>query len=297
MPDYSQIAGYMATAGNSILQGATNAANRNFTREMYMRQRQDALSDWDKQNLYNSPREQMQRFQEAGLNDNLIYGNMANSPTVRSSEAPAGTAKAPQIDMAAIMDLKRTSAQADLLQQQHKLQAEDIQLRKAQTYLTIVKSDLTEVQKKQALLDLGIQSELRETTIEGKKADLELTRQRTKESQDNLTMLWEKHPEQFKAVMLENLNRAQQNAKSVKEIQHIQAQIQLLNREWEIMAIDEKLAKGGINWKDPFWSRWAQNLRKKLDNASSDPYWKEKFKDYTPIPKNTKPWEKFIPKK
>ena len=222
MPDYSQIAGYMATAGNSILQGATNAANRNFTREMYMRQRQDALSDWDKQNLYNSPREQMQRFQEAGLNDNLIYGNMSNSPTVRSSEAPAGTAKAPQIDMAAIMDLKRTSAQTDLLQQQHKLQAEDIQLRKAQTYLTIVNSGLTETKQKQALLDLGISTQLRETTIAGKQQDVERTRMETNKMQGELMMAWEKHPGLVKGILLDNLHKALQNAKSEAETKQIE---------------------------------------------------------------------------
>lgn len=58
----------------------TNAQNRAFSQQMYDRQRADALTDWDKQNKYNSPSQQMQRYKEAGLNPNLIYGQMSNSP-------------------------------------------------------------------------------------------------------------------------------------------------------------------------------------------------------------------------
>lgn len=267
MPDPLILAGLLGQAGNSILQGFTNVANRKFTREMYGRQRQDALEDWDKQNLYNSPREQMQRFQEAGLNDNLIYGNMANSPTVRSSEAPSGTAKAPQMDMAAIMDLKRSSAQTDLLQQQHKLQAEDINLRKAQTYLTIVNSGLSETKQKQALLDLGISTQLRETTIAGKEADVEKTKMETNKAQGELMMAWEKHPEQVKGILQDNLNKAKQNAKTEAEIKEIDAKILMITRQWKIMEIDEKLATGEINPKDPYWIKWLQSIIKKLLNT------------------------------
>jgi hypothetical protein len=64
----------------------TNAQNRKFSEEMYARQRADALTDWDKQNTYNSPSQQMQRYKEAGLNPNLIYGQMSNSPTIISTD-------------------------------------------------------------------------------------------------------------------------------------------------------------------------------------------------------------------
>ena len=64
----------------------TNAQNRQFSQQMYERQRADALTDWDKQNKYNSPSQQMQRYKEAGLNPNLIYGQMSNSAAIRSTD-------------------------------------------------------------------------------------------------------------------------------------------------------------------------------------------------------------------
>lgn len=42
---------------------------------------------WNRQNLYNSPREQMKRLQEAGLNPNLIYGN-GSAGTGNAGNAP-----------------------------------------------------------------------------------------------------------------------------------------------------------------------------------------------------------------
>ena len=62
-------------AANMISQGAANRKNREFTEKMYDRQRQDALSDWNQQNEYNSPQAQMERLRNADLNPNLVYGN------------------------------------------------------------------------------------------------------------------------------------------------------------------------------------------------------------------------------
>jgi hypothetical protein len=70
------------TAGSSLLntgsQLLTNANNRKW-----------ALQDWNMQNAYNSPQQQMQRYKEAGLNPNLIYSQMSNGPAVRSTDAIA----------------------------------------------------------------------------------------------------------------------------------------------------------------------------------------------------------------
>lgn len=77
------VVGDLINAGSTLI---TNAQNRKFSEQMYARQRADALTDWDKQNAYNSPSQQMQRFKEAGLNPNLIYGQMSNSPAIRSTD-------------------------------------------------------------------------------------------------------------------------------------------------------------------------------------------------------------------
>jgi len=55
---------------NSMLMGIQHQVNRNLAKEE--REWQEKM--WHEQNLYNSPAQQMQRFREAGLNPNLIFG-------------------------------------------------------------------------------------------------------------------------------------------------------------------------------------------------------------------------------
>lgn len=49
---------------------ATIAANKSEAELAYQR----SIEEWNRQNLYNSPEQQMLRYSEAGLNPNLIYG-------------------------------------------------------------------------------------------------------------------------------------------------------------------------------------------------------------------------------
>jgi ATP-dependent Lon protease len=43
---------------------------------------------WNRQNLYNSPKEQMRRLRDAGLNPNLIYGNNVSGAAGNTSNTP-----------------------------------------------------------------------------------------------------------------------------------------------------------------------------------------------------------------
>lgn len=116
--------------GNLLNTGSTQKTNQRqleYNKELYDKQRADALADWNMQNAYNSPSQQMQRFKEAGLNPNLVYGQMTNSPVVRSTEAKAPDFVAPRIDTSAIgsslsmyYDLKQKAATTELIQEQAK---------------------------------------------------------------------------------------------------------------------------------------------------------------------------------
>jgi hypothetical protein len=68
-----------ASIGTTLFNtGTTLYANR--------QNRSYALSDWNRQNAYNSPAQQMQRFKEAGLNPNLIYKQTNEAAPVRSTD-------------------------------------------------------------------------------------------------------------------------------------------------------------------------------------------------------------------
>lgn len=95
---------------------SANDASRRFTLDMYNLQRKDALSDWQMQNEYNSPAAQMKRFIDAGLNPNLIYGNLGSSvaANVRPSSPSTGGANFQPKNALAFYDIMRQQSQAGL---------------------------------------------------------------------------------------------------------------------------------------------------------------------------------------
>jgi tetratricopeptide (TPR) repeat protein len=87
---------------NAFSTSSMNRKTREWNEAMYQKQRQDALDDWNRQTLYNSPIEQMRRLKEAGLNPNLVYGSgQTQQPAqpVRGTDMKSWNPTPPQIDM------------------------------------------------------------------------------------------------------------------------------------------------------------------------------------------------------
>lgn len=90
------------------------------------RARRKNLKQWNRQNLYDSPTEQMKRLREAGLNPNLIYGTSPSS-AVGSSEkiAPAQAeeydVESPTRSMSQFADVAVKQAQTNNLKKQNDL--------------------------------------------------------------------------------------------------------------------------------------------------------------------------------
>ena len=95
-----------ASIGTSLFNTSStllsNAQNRKY-----------ALQDWNRQNAYNTPLQQMQRFKEAGLNPNLIYKQTNEAAPVRSTDFVA-----PKLDD--FQGVLAKSAQIKMLDQQTK---------------------------------------------------------------------------------------------------------------------------------------------------------------------------------
>jgi hypothetical protein len=116
-------------AGSSILQGLfnrsaqseANAQNVGLSREQMAWQ--EAM--WNKQNAYNLPSAQMERYKQAGLNPNLIYGqsNMAGSvgSYTRANVQPEGLELGILPVISQFMDMQVKQAQADNLKAQNDL--------------------------------------------------------------------------------------------------------------------------------------------------------------------------------
>lgn len=122
-------------AGNAIGANRQEKANKELAAYQYDRN----LEMMHYQNIYNSPRNQMARFKEAGLNPNLVYGqgtsgNMSSAPSYpdigrvdyQSMFADVGTK---------LMQSKLMQAQADLTKQKTVESGVKQDLAKAQTNL------------------------------------------------------------------------------------------------------------------------------------------------------------------
>ncbi len=80
-----------ASGGNAIAQGKLNRKNRKWQEEQNTVKYNRDIEQRDYANYYNSPKSQMERFKQAGLNPHLIYGkgtsgNQTQNPTAQSSQ-------------------------------------------------------------------------------------------------------------------------------------------------------------------------------------------------------------------
>ena len=118
---------------NKELAEMQNKWNRENAEYVY----QKDLEQWNRENEYNSPAAQMQRYKEAGLNPNLIYGQSntaASSPSMSTTDAagyPMSGGSGVGDNMPSItipnfykeyMDLKTQKMQQDSIQQNIDLQ-------------------------------------------------------------------------------------------------------------------------------------------------------------------------------
>lgn len=81
------IAGAASLAAGGLSAGTTIAANKlNYSQNKRLMQMQNQMNieNWERENAYNSPVAQMQRFEEAGLNPNLIYGQQNTGGSIPS---------------------------------------------------------------------------------------------------------------------------------------------------------------------------------------------------------------------
>lgn len=127
---------------NTLSVQNANRRNRKYANEVYDKTKADNLAFWNAQNAYNTPAAQMQRFKDAGLNPNLIYGSSGDNSAgnIQSPEAQSLDFKAPQIHAGsnilssalAAADLKIKNAQANNLNIQSETLRQDAILRALQ---------------------------------------------------------------------------------------------------------------------------------------------------------------------
>lgn len=252
---------------NAISTGANNRRDREFQVRMYERQRDDALADWNRMNLYNSPGQQMQRLTQAGLNPNLVYGNgsVANSSTAIRSSSPGSwhpTAPSwgelPMSVTSGYFDAQVKQAQVDNLRAAKDVAEASIPLKSAQTAATLQSTAKNKFQLDLAerLADISVsaaQANLRKT-VTSTDIMLQSNERAAAMNSANMQIAAEK-------ILTMRLDRA----RTREDVERIQQVVKNLRSSNELMQADLALRKQGYYPGDSAWLRQLTLLLNKYD--------------------------------
>jgi len=266
-------------AGQSIQGLSSDLTNLFLSERNYRRNRRDALSDWDRQNAYNSPASQMQRFRDAGLNPNLIYGRgeSGNSGSVNSPEASSfqidstRSKTAPPDVMGTLLanaDLRIKAAQANNLNVQTDVIREDFNLRKFQA--------------ERAGFDLAFEKEMRPFSADARRENVRSTRVNTDLSLNEDARRASLNSSNLSEALERMLNMQQQRynamldrSKTYSDIRRNDAEtarakqhIELMRKDGTLRDIETRLRNEGVNPNDPAWQRELMKLFHSIFDSS-----------------------------
>lgn len=244
---------------NALNDQVTNLQQQRWSEKMYDKQYKNTLEFWGMQNDYNSPQNQMKRFQEANLNPNLIYGRgeSGNAGPIQTPDIQPVNFKSPRFERSGIdylgvlngiadLDIKR--AQVDNIKAQNTVIVQDALLKAAMVGNTDIRTE-----RDRFALDLD--TELRGTSAEYRREQLRQLRTSTdlginRDAREALTT-----SSNLKEAAERMLNSQQQRAQSRAEVNRIQSSIKNLETDNRLKLLDEGLRKSGINPSDPTWLR------------------------------------------
>jgi len=200
--------------------------------EMWNRSNEYNLDRWHEQNIYNSPTQQMERYKEAGLNPNLIYGTGTTSAGNTSLPSTSQTAKyqAPR------QEYNYKPHQVGMVLGQF----QDMEMKKAQ--IDNVK-ETTQTQKLENLLRSGSIA-----------SQFSILKSQARQAGDTAEL-----------KSLEAKERAWSYANNIQidkwaaELLQTQAQAKTAQNKEAVSAWEKRLSKEGMSINDPLWMRQLQD--------------------------------------
>lgn len=262
--------GIVSDIANLFGQSKANKQSQAFQVGMYNRQRADALADFNMQNAYNSPQQQMARLKAAGLNPNLVYGHGADAgmaAPVRSSSPGSYQAKFPELrGLSGIGDVAMQAVQQHMQAKQLQLNAgavaADISNKSAQAAKALSEIDLNKIKGSAAEFKLSFDQLMANARLTGADLNNQLTYENINKTRASTAYLLDEN-ERRDALTAQNLQTAAVNilvrkqdiAKSKSEQDEIAQRIQNLKSDKAIKDYEISLNKKGITKGDPGWFR------------------------------------------
>ena len=274
----------LSTAAPIYAQGRMNKKTREWSEHMYGRQRADSLADWQMQNEYNSPVNQMARLREANLNPHLVYGGGAGNVTgasqaPRSSNVPSWSPKPPDLNLSSLafgyQNWKLQEAQIDNLKAGETVKVQDAILRAAQTGKTIAETGKTTKSTESIAEQLEFNKSIRSISTDALRASVEKTLADTQftlsENERKALMFYPNFEKAVEEILTERAKRSVMGAQR----QQIYQYIENLKKDGVLKEYDINLRKQGIYPGDPWYIKAATqfiesapgaNIMQKLQN-------------------------------
>lgn len=247
------IAGGLANTGYNIYgseqnrkdQLKQNKVDRRQQEKMYKWQRDDARADWNTQNAYNDPSQQMERFRQAGLSPHLVYGKGADTTAmaVKSYNGDAPNQAAPERNQIQPNHAMQTAMQVALLQAQTDnvnadtiLKGQEGQVKDATVASLLQNTSMSKTQQdqierlKEAVLEQANQN------VKKTAADIQYTVNQDRRSEEANTRAKQM---QYQDILTKQLERS----KTRKEIEHIGSQMELLKNENFLKEVELELRR------------------------------------------------------
>lgn len=271
-------------------QGNLNKKTRRWNEKMAKQSRQWSLDDWNMQNAYNHPREQMARLREAELNPNLVYGNGADvtSGPVRSSDTPQWSPRASEASGQFVGDGIQMFQNAEM----HRLMLDNLTAKNTNELLkTSVLAAQAEKLRTSSSKDkqaMSIAEELRETSLQAamartKKLSIEADNWQQKMSVDLQNSLEEQLNRNIAAAGKESRERAlhphkvallveqaitQRTNRQLTETQkdELMTKMRNLEKDGTLKDLEIELKKSNMTWSDPAVIRYFKKLMDEITN-------------------------------
>lgn len=275
----------LTNAMNAISQGFTNRAERRWNESMYARQNADQIKFWNMQNDYNSPKAQMERFKQAGLNPNLIYGQTNTADPIRVSDVKSWNPHAPQFDLSSLgnvmqgmYDLEVKQAQTDNLKTATQVAIQDASLRQiASIYDNAEKSSRiakTNTDRNLTQYNLEQAQRLQSTLLEKAQLENETLRHGIAKTQSDISFTRSENIRADKRTELairqgnmgiqegaeRILSSQAQRTKVPLEREQISRAIEILKTDNELKGFEKILKAAGLHWGDERQARVAVTL-------------------------------------
>jgi hypothetical protein len=272
-----------AIAGNGanmIAQGKTNKKSREHAEKMYQWQLADNRYNWDLQNAYNHPAEQMARLKAAGLNPALMYGggvgNMS-AGSIQGGSPRTSYATPPQLDMGALAASGQTMINSQRLQNENALTKADIEVKRNQSIKLLTEAESIAIDNKtrdelnnrrSTLLHYQAENQYENANLAFSRREAVETMQEPNKQNALADLALKEAKLQLTPLQASKLKSDIQNGK-------LKAQFQ---------GIINDLYKGGINPNDPGWYKdLKKNIGGVIELYKASMNSDDDFKDLNPL--------------